>query len=185
MKWQMMVTKMPFNNSRAMTTKIKYTVKHHAHPVKKVANMLFGFAAIIIILLDLIWTPFNGLTPDLQALAIFYIMPKLFWDFHNIAFLSVAIGFVLWLFRWRTGKILLTDEILMIEGSYNVSIWLKNMWKVDIRDQKYSRWRIRLDSNVDAVQIKFRSEKEFEAFAEKLVDLVAHVENIKFKTSTD
>jgi hypothetical protein len=138
-----------------MTTDIKYTVKYHARPVKKVANIMFGFGGLIILLLDLIWTPISTLTPELQALTIFYIIPEIFWDMNNIAFMSIAIGFGLWLFRWRTGKIELTEDKLKIHGSYLVSIWLKNMWSVDIQDVKFGRWRIRLDSNVDAVQIKF------------------------------
>jgi len=167
-----------------MTTEIKYTVKYHARPVKQVANVMLGFGGLIILLLDLIWTPLEGLTPDLQALAIFYFVPKIFWDMHNIAFLSLSIGFLLWLFRWRTGKIELTGDKLVIDGSYYVSIWLKNIWEVDIRDMKNHRWRIRLDSNVDAVQIKFKTEKEFENFSEKLIQLVGQVENIKLKTTT-
>jgi hypothetical protein len=163
---------------------IKYTVKYHARPLKKVANVLFGFAGLIIVLLDLIWTPFKSLTPDFQALAVLYIIPNLFWHFHAIALLSLALGGCLWLFRWRAGKIELTDDKLIIEGSYFVSIWLKNMWEVDIRDMQFHKWIVRLDSNVDAVQIKFKTEKEFEDFSEKLIHLVAQVENIKLKTST-
>jgi hypothetical protein len=166
-----------------MTTDIKYTVKYHARPVKKVANIMFGFGGLIILLLDLIWTPFSTLTPELQALTIFYIIPEIFWDMNNIAFMSIAIGFGLWLFRWRTGKIELTDDKLKIHGSYLVSIWLKNMWSVEIQDVKFGRWRIRLDSNVDAVQIKFKTEKEFEDFSEKLIQLVGQVENIKLRTT--
>jgi len=167
-----------------MTTDIKYTVKYHARPVKKVANIMFGFGVLIILLLDLIWYPFSGQTPELQALTILYILPEIFWDMNNIAFLSIAIGFGLWLFRWRTGKIELTDEKLIIHGSYFVSIWLKNMWSVDIQDVTFARWKIRLDSNVDAVQVKFSTEKEFEEFSEKLIQLVGQVENIKLRTTT-
>src|SRR5690349_7069768 len=102
---------------------------------------------------------------------------------NNIAFLSIAIGFGLWLFRWRTGKIELTEDKLIIDGSYYVSIWLRNMWEVDIRDMKYHRWRIRLDSNVGAVQIKFRTEEEFEDFSEKLIKLTEQFENVKLVNS--
>lgn len=164
-----------------MTADIKYTVKYHARPVKKVATMMFGFGGLIILLLDLIWMPFRGLIPEMQALTIIHIIPEIFWGMNTIAILSIAIGFGLWLFRWRAGKIELTDDKLIIEGSYDVSIWLRNMWEVDIRDMKYHRWRIRLDSNVGAVQIKFRTEQEFEDFSEKLVQLVEQVENINFK----
>jgi hypothetical protein len=167
-----------------MTAEIKYTVKYHARPIKKVANVLLGFAGLIILLLDLIWTPFKSLTPDLQALVAFYIMPQLFWDMNCIALLSMALGFGLWLFRWRTGKIELTDEKLIINGSYFVSIWLRNMWEVEVRDLIYNRWWIRLDSKTDAVQIRFRTEKEWQDFSDKLVSLVGHVENIKLKTTT-
>jgi len=166
-----------------MTADIKYTVKYHARSVKKVANIMFGFGGLIILLLDLIWTPFSGLTPELQALTILYIIPEIFWDMNNVAFLSIAIGFGLWLFRWRTGKIELTDDKLIIKGSYYVSIWLRNMWEVDVRNMKFHRWIIRLDSNVDAVQIKFKTEEEFENFSEKLVRLVGQVENDKLKTT--
>jgi hypothetical protein len=168
-----------------MTAEIKYTVKYHARPIKKIGNVFIGFAVLLIVLLDLVWTPLEGLTSDMQALAIFYIIPQIFWDLNNIAIACLAIGFGLWLLRWRKGKIELTNEKLIIEGSYFVSIWLKNMWAVDVRDYKYNRWRIRLDSSVDAVQIKFRTEREFEDFSEKLVGLVGHVENIKLKTMTD
>ena len=77
----------------------------------------------------------------------------------------------------------LTDDKLIIDGSYHVSIWLRNMWEVDIRDMKYHRWRIRLDSNVDAVQIKFRTEEEFEDFSEKLIKLTEQFENVKLVNS--
>lgn len=168
-----------------MTTKVKYTVKYHPRPVKKIATVFFSCAAIIIFLLDLIWTPFKSLTPDLQALTIFYLLPEMYFHLHIIAFLSMLIGFGLWIFRWRSGTIELTEEKLVINGSYHVSIWLKNMWEVDVRDYKYNRWRILLDSNVDAVQVKFRAEKEFEEFSERLVRLVGQVDNVKFKTMTD
>ncbi|MBS1507081.1 MAG: hypothetical protein JSS79_10585 [Bacteroidetes bacterium] len=166
-----------------MTADIKYTVKYHARPVKKVAYILFGFAALIFFLFDLIWTPFKGLTPDMQALTIFYIIPDIFLDINNIAILCIMIGLGLMLFKWRTGKVELTDEKLIIEGSYQVSIWLRNMWEVDVRDMKYHRRTIRFDSNVDAVQIKFKTKKEFEDFSEKLVSLVGRFEAVKLKTS--
>jgi hypothetical protein len=167
-----------------MTADIKYIVKYHPLPVKKVANILFGFAGLIIILLSLIWSLFEGLTPDMRVLAIFYIIPDVFWDMHYFSIICIAIGFGLRLFRWRAGKIELTEEKVIIEGSYHVSIWLKNMWEVDVRDLMYHRWCIRLDSNVDAVQIKFKTELDFENYSEKLVQLVEHVENIRLKTST-
>jgi hypothetical protein len=167
-----------------MTADIKYTVKYHARPVKKVAYVLFGFAASIILLLDLVWYPFKGLTPDMQALAIFYIIPEIFFDMNSIAILCIVAGLGLMLFKWRTGKIELTNDKLIIEGSYHVSIWLRNMWEVDVRDMRYHRWIIRLDSNVDAVQIKFKTEKEFEEFSKKLVSLVGQFETVKLKTST-
>ncbi len=167
-----------------MTADVKYTVKYHARPVKKVAHVLFGFAVLIFFLFDLIWTPFKGLTPDMQALTMYSIIPDIFFDMNNIAILCFVIGFGLTFFKWRTGKIELTNDKLIIEGSYHVSIWLKNMWEVDVRDMKYHRWTIRLDSNVDAVQVKFKTEKEFEDFSEKLVSLVGQFETVKLKTST-
>jgi hypothetical protein len=163
-----------------MKADIKYTVKYHSLPVKKVANVLFGIGGLIILLLDLIWTPFKGLTPELQALAIFYIIPDIFWDMHVIAFFSIALGMVLRLLRWRTGKIELTDDKLIIVGSYYVSIWLRNMWEVDFR----AKWKVRLDSNVDAVEIKFKTEKEFVDFSDKLIKLVSPIESVKFNTTS-
>lgn len=166
-----------------MTADVKYTVKYHARPIKKVANVFFFFAGLVIILLDLIWTPFKGLTPGLQALVIFYIIPEIFWDFHMIAFLCIGIGACLWIFRWRTGKLELTDEKLIINGSYDVSIWLRNMWEVDLVYTRFTPWSMRLDSNVDAVQIKFKTKQEFERFSGKLLQLVDKVDNILLKTS--
>lgn len=168
-----------------MKADIKYTVRHHATPVKKIAYVLFYFAVILIVLLDLVWTPFKSLTPEMQALAVIYVLPKLYFDLHFIAILCGIIGFLLWLLRWRNGKIEITEDKLIINGSYNVSIWLRNMWEVDVRDYNYNRWRIRIDSKTDAIQIKFKTEREFEDFSEKLVKLVCHVENIRFKTMTD
>jgi hypothetical protein len=162
---------------------IKYTVKYHATTVKKIAKVFLAFGALIIVLLDFIWTPFQGLTPELQTLAILYILPSIFWDLNLIAILCLGLGYGLWLLRWRSGKIELAEDKLIIYGSYYVSIWLKNMWEVDIQDIEYERWRIKLDSNVDAVQIKFKTEKEFEDFSEALIKLVGEVENIKFKTT--
>lgn len=167
-----------------MTANIKYTVRHHARSIKKVAKVLFGFGVIIILLLDLIWIPFKGLTPDLQALALYYFMPGLFWDLHALALVSVALGGLLWPFRWRTGKIELTDEKLIINGSYPVSIWLRNMWEIDLCYTSLTMWRIRLDSNVDAVQIKFKTKEEFQRFGKKLFQLAEQVETIKLKTSS-
>jgi len=167
-----------------MTADIKYIVKYHARPVRKVAGVLFGFGVLIIVLLDLIWAPFNGLTPELQALAILHILPDIFWDMNNIAMLCIVTGFGFWLLRWRTGKIELTEDKLVIQGSYPISIWLRNMWEADVRDMKYRHWIIRIDSNVDAVQVKFKTEREFEEFSEKLVQFVGQVENIKLKTTT-
>ena len=167
-----------------MTADIKYTVKYHARPVRKVANVMFGFGGLIILLLDIIWIPFSGLSPELKAFALFQIIPQIFWDMNNIAILSLAVGFALWLFRWRRGKIELTDDKLIIDGSYYVSIWLKNMWEVEVGDMKFHRWIIRLDSNVDAVQVKFATEEEFEQFSEKLVQLVGQIDNLKLKMTT-
>ena len=61
-----------------MTASIKYTVKYHARPVRKVATILFGFGVLILVLLDLVWAPFNGLTLELQAVAILHILPDIF-----------------------------------------------------------------------------------------------------------
>jgi len=162
-----------------MKADIKYTVRHHSLPVRNLANVLFGFGGLLILLLDLIWMPFKGLTPELQAFAIVHIIPDIFLDIHVMAFVSIASGFVLRLLRWRTGKIELTDEKLIIAGSYYVSIWLKNMWEVDFRAKR----KIRLDSNVDAVEIKFRTEKEFVDFSDRLIKLVAPIESVKFNTT--
>ena len=162
-----------------MKADIKYTVKYHSLPTKKIGTIVFSFGAVIIFLLDLIWTPFKSLTPELQALTVLYIMPKLYWDFHAIAFLSMALGGCMWLFRWRKGKLEVTDEKLIIKGSYDVSIWLKNMWEIDFQ----ANWKVRLDSNVDAVEIKFNTEKEFKDFSEILIRLVGQVESIKLKTT--
>jgi hypothetical protein len=167
-----------------MTANIKYTVKYHASPLKKMASVLLGFGVLIFVLLDLIWAPFSGLIPELQALAILYILPDIFWDLNSIAILCLMTGFGLWLFRWRTGKIEITEDRLVIQGSYPVSIWLRNMWEVDIRDLTYHGWIIRIDSNVDAVQLKFKTEREFEDFSETLVQRVGQVENIKLKAAT-
>jgi len=166
-----------------MTADIKYTVKHHARSVKKVATVLFISGVLIFVLLDLIWAPFKGLVPEMQAFAMIYIIPEIFWDLHGVAFFCIVIGSGLWLLRWRTGKIELTDDKLTIIGSYYVSIWLKNMWEVDVRELKHLRRIIRLDSNVDAVQIKFKTQNEFESFREKLLLLEEYVENIKIKTT--
>jgi hypothetical protein len=57
------------------------------------------------------------------------------------------------------------------------------MWEVDIRDFKYARYRIRLDSKTDAVQLKFRNEKEFEDFSLQLIELAGNVENVKMKNN--
>jgi hypothetical protein len=162
-----------------MKADIKYTVRHHSLPVRNITNVLFGFGGLIILLLDLVWVPFKGLTPELQAFAIIYIIPDIFWDMHVIALMSIALGFVFRPLRWRTGKIELTDEKLIVAGSYYVSIWLKNMWEVDFRD----KWKIRLDSNVDAVEIKFKTENEFVEFSDKLIKLVAPTESVKFNTA--
>jgi hypothetical protein len=175
----------PKDLTRTMTADIKYTVKYHPRLVKKVANVFFGVAAVIILLLDLIWAPFRGLTPEMQALAFSLIIPEIFWDMNIIAILSLTIGFVLRRFRWRSGKIELTGEKLIIDGSYYVSIWLKNMWEVDVQDTQFHGKQIRLNSNVDAVLIKFDTEQEFEDFGETLIQHVALVENIKLKTTTD
>jgi hypothetical protein len=160
-----------------MKADIKYTVKYHSLPSKKIGTIVFSFGVIIIVLLDLIWAPFKSLTPELQALTMFYIMPKLYWDFHAIAFLSMTLGGCIWLFKWRTGKLEVTDEKLIIKGSYDVSIWLKNMWEIDFR----ANWNVRLDSNVDAVEIKFKTEKEFKDFSDALIRLMGQLENIKLK----
>lgn len=166
-----------------MTAAIKYTVKYHATRAKKAATVLFGFGGVIILLLDLIWTPFRGLTPEFQALALTYIIPNIFWYMNMIAILSVLIGLVLLRFKWRSGKLSLTDEKLIIDGSYYVSIWLKNLWEVEIRDMGDHR-TIRVDSNVDAVQMAFDSGEEFEGFSEKLVAIAGQIENIRLKITT-
>jgi len=166
-----------------MTAEIKYTVKYHPRPIRKVASVLLLFGAALLLLCNLIWSPLRSLPAELQALTIFHVLPKMFFDLNNVSFLILGVGSLLWLFRWRRGKIELTDEKLIIDGSYHVSIWLRNMWEVDVRDLKYHRWRIRLDSKTDAVEIKFGTEKEFEDFSEKLVYFVRHVENVKLKTT--
>ncbi len=138
---------------------------------------------LVFFICDLMWYPFRNAIPEMQALALFYIMPKIFWDLNNIAVLHLVVGFGLWLFRWRSGNIELTDDKLIIDGSYPVIIKVVNMWEVDIRDFKYERFRIRLDSKTDAVQLKFRTEKEFETFSLRLIELAGNVDNIKMKNN--
>jgi hypothetical protein len=101
-----------------------------------------------------------------------YLVPDVFWDFFNIAMISVAIGFGLTLFKWRYGKLELTDEKLIIEGSYRVSIWLKNIWTVEFIDTGRLKGTIRIDSNVDAVQIRFRSLPEYQEFTDQFIDML-------------
>lgn len=80
------------------------------------------------------------------------------------------------LLRWRTGTLELTEEKLIIAGSYHVSIRLKNIWKVDFNP----KWKVRLDSNVDAVDIKFRNEKQYVAFTDKLIKQTVQFDTIRF-----
>jgi hypothetical protein len=155
-----------------MVRKIKYTVKHHPRSVKKIAHVLFLFAVIIGILFGGYLSLFNSLSPELQILAMAYLVPDVFWDFFNIAMISVAIGFGLTLFKWRYGKLELTDEKLIIEGSYRVSIWLKNIWTVEFIDTGRLKGTIRIDSNVDAVQIRFRSLPEYQEFTDQFIDML-------------
>jgi hypothetical protein len=166
----------PGKEKKTMTADIKYTVKHHPLFVKKVASLLAIFGGLIILLLEFLWANFTW-----ETLAISLIIPDIFSTMNIMGILSIVIGFTVRLvFKWRTGKIELTDDKLIINGSYYVSIWLKNMWEVDFR----AKWRIRLDSNVDAVEIRFKTEKEFVDFSDKLIQLVAHFENVKFNTTT-
>lgn len=171
----------PKGRKQTMTADIQYTVKYHPRPVKKVAHVLFLLGGLIIMLLDVILPKvIPGLTPTIFPRTI----NEVFWGANAIAILCLVIGFVLRSFRWRTGKLELTNEKLMINGSYSISIWPKNMWEVDIREVKFHRWTVRLDSNVDTVQIKFRTDNEFDTFVEKLLQLVEQVENVKIKTTT-
>jgi hypothetical protein len=158
---------------------IKYTVKHHPRLIKKLATALAMLGGSAIVLLDLAWVCFKWAT-----LAIVIAMPGLFLAVNVIGILTIVIGFVMrTLLKWRPGKIELNDDQLIIEGSYRVSIWLRNLWEVDVRDTSYRRV-INLDSNVDAVQIKFKTEQEFEAFSEKLIVSAEQGDNIKIKTSS-
>jgi hypothetical protein len=157
-----------------VTADIKYIVRYHPTTIKKVAASLAGVGTLILI--PTTWYLAHiSLTTTLNYLVLFLAVS---------AMISLAIGLILLPFRWRQGKIELTDDKLIIDGSYHVSIRLTNMLEVDVRNLKYSRWGLRLDSKTDAVQIKFRTEKEFESFSERLVQLVGQVEKIKLKIST-
>lgn len=155
-----------------MTADIKYTVKHHPRRIKKVATAVAVFGFVIIFLLDFAWGYFQW-----ETLGVYLLIPTTFSAMNVIGFVSMAIGLGLrMLLKWRTGRIELRDDQLIIEGSYRVSIWLRNMWEVDFR----AKWIIRLDSNVDALEIKFNTEEEFVDFSDKLIKLVAPIEHIKF-----
>lgn len=167
-----------------MTARIKYTVKYHPRQIKKVAKVLFVLAVLLLLICNLIWVPFSSLPLDMQALSLVYILPKILFDLTNVALLAMSVSGILWLFKWRSGEIELTDDRLIIHGSYYVSIWYENMWEVNVRDFSYHRRRIMLDSNTDAVHIKFRTEEEFQNISEKLIQLVGHIENIKLNTIT-
>lgn len=159
-----------------MTAEIRYTVKYHSLPVKKISNVVIFIGVIILVLLDLIWLPFGALSPEMQVLASLVIIPKIYWKLHLLAFLFLAVGGCVRLLRWRTGTLELTEEKLIIAGSYHVSIWLKNIWKIDFNP----KWKVRLDSNVDAVDIKFRNEKEYVAFTDKLIKQTVQFDTIRF-----
>lgn len=163
-----------------MIADIKYTVKYHSLLTRKIGMFLCSFGVIVIVLLDLIWTPFRGMIPELQALLIMLIIPKFFWHLHLIALLSMVLGGCFLLLRWRTGKLEITDEKLFIYGSYNVSIWLKNIWEIDF----LPKWKIRLDSNVDAIEINFKTEREFKLFSERLIQVIEQFDSIKIKPAS-
>jgi hypothetical protein len=98
----------------------------------------------------------------------------------NAAGLSLLIvGSCLRYLRWRRGTIELIEEKLVIEGSYDVSIWLRNMWTINFLDNSLVRRVVRIDSKTDAVQIKFTSEQAFATFAEELVKRLDPHENAK------
>lgn len=164
-----------------MTAEIKYTVKHHPVLMKKVANVFLVISGLIILLLDFVYSPTKSLTPDMKALVIVELLPSIFWHLHILAIICALLGAGLWRLKWRRGKLELTNEKLLIAGSYVVSIWLKNLWEVEVRDWKYHRWTILVDSNVDAVQMKFKTEAEFEKFSRRLISLASQFETIKLK----
>lgn len=166
-----------------MTANIKYIVKYHPRPIRKVARVLFTFTFLVFLLDYLVFLLFSQLPPDLQVFAILYFIPKIFSDLTNVALMVLLLGLALYAFKWRKGKIEITEDKLMIHGAYYVSIWLKNMWSVDVRDSQHLRRRIKLDSNVDAVHIKFRNQEEFKRFSESIINAVKQVENIKISTN--
>lgn len=163
-----------------MTIKIKYTVKYYPRATRKVAETLFLFSAVVLFLLGLVLAPTESLPLELKLL-VYLLLSDIFYDLLNVSVIILAVGWGLWLFRWRSGLLALTSEKLTIEGSKDVSIWLKNMWEVDIRNLYGNRWIVRLDSNVYAVQIKFKDKNEFTHFVELLVDHVNSFDNERLR----
>lgn len=161
-----------------MIANVKYTVKYYPRPIRQVAKTLFLFSGFLFLPTILVLIPVQNQILELKIL-LYYLLPTVFYHLENIAVMILLVGGFLWLFKWRRGVLELTNEKIMIRGSLDVSIWLKNMWEVDVRNWEWQRRIIRLDSNVFAVEIKFKTEKDFECFSEKLIDLVEDVENIR------
>jgi hypothetical protein len=168
-----------------MTLPIKYIVKSKPRTIKKVATWIIATGAMFLLIGNFIYTPFSTLPLELQVFAIAELLPDIVFNFDFLTILIITTGFGLLLFKWRTGKIILNNDQLKIDGSLGLSIFLKNIIDIDLFDSEFGAKRtIQINSTTDRVKFKFKNDNDFEEFSTKLIETVREFENIKIKTWT-
>lgn len=141
---------------------------------------------MLLVVGNLIYTPFKALPLELQVFALAEFIPRIIFDFDFLAAAILILGLILIPLKWRKGKISLGMDKIKIEGSVAIALLIERLRDVDVFDANHGVKRtVHLTSDTDKIKLKFRNKVDFESFSTRLVELAGQSENVNLKTWTD
>jgi hypothetical protein len=123
---------------------------------------------------------------ELQVFAIGELIPRIFFEFNTIVLLLFCMAMILYIFRWRSGTINLTEKQVIIEGQIGVSILIEKIKEINFFDSDYiigSKRIAQIKTADDIFKLKFKTEDNYIDFAEKIVLTAGQYEYIKIESS--
>ena len=174
------------SSNEKMIRQVKYIVKSDPAVIKKIADYISRIALILLIIGDFFYSPLKSLPLELQVFAIGELVPSMFLEFNTFMILMVGVGFSLYLFRWRNGKVSVIGDQIKIDGKISVSILLSKVTEITFFDSDFyagQRRTVQIKTVNDRIKLRFGTDDTFGDFAEKLVLIVGPYDNIKIDTS--
>lgn len=169
-----------------MRQRIYYIVKGQPTTIKKVSSITITIAIVLFVIGDLLYTPLKTLPLELQMFAIGELIPRIFLEFNTIIIVLFCLGMTLYIFRWRTGTINLTDKLIVIDGLIAASILIEKINEISFFDSDFiagTKRVVQIKTTDNIFKVKFKTDDNSADFAQKLVLSAGQYEHIEINSS--